>query len=130
MKENERWISIVRTEGLSVKADAEEDAESGNPKWELSADDVVEHASQIMSRPVKEKTDHSPSAPTTSGTMMYPSLQQESKHHEEKDELDYFFESIKSTIKKFSPSDIHLAKNKIFMIVSEIESKYVDEQFT
>lgn len=136
MKENERWISIVSTESLSVPADDEEEpsvrggAGSVNPKWEFSADDVVEEASQLISKPIKGKTDHNPSAPTASSTMMKFSLQQESKQHEAKDELDYFFETIKSTVKKFSPADTHLAKNKIFMIVSDIESKYVDKQFT
>lgn len=43
----------------------------------------------------------------------------------ERDELDNFFDSIKATVRKFSPTDIHLVKNKIFFMVSDIESKYI-----
>ncbi|KAF5301418.1 hypothetical protein FQA39_LY02147 [Lamprigera yunnana] len=63
-------------------------------------------------------------AHTASGTLMKYLLEEA----EVKDELDFFFESIKATVKKFSPADKHLVKSKIFGIVSDIEAKYTHQK--
>ncbi|KAK4883786.1 hypothetical protein RN001_000057 [Aquatica leii] len=46
--------------------------------------------------------------------------EEKTKKTEVKDELHFFFESIKATVKTFTPADKHLVKSKIFGIVSDI----------
>lgn len=45
---------------------------------------------------------------------------------ETRNELDLFFDSVKATVKKFSRVDVHVAKRRIFNVVSEMESKYLN----
>lgn len=47
------------------------------------------------------------------------------KSEKEKDHLDLFFDSIKATVRNFSPADIHTTKKQIFNYVSDIEDKYI-----
>lgn len=47
------------------------------------------------------------------------------KSETEKDHLDLFFDSIKATVRNFSPADIHTTKKQIFNYVSDIEDKYI-----
>ncbi|KAF5290889.1 hypothetical protein FQA39_LY14569 [Lamprigera yunnana] len=66
---------------------------------------------------------------TDSGTPMNYLLEEgKTRKAEVKYELNFFFESIKATVKKFSPADKHLVKSKIFGIVSDIEAKYIHQQ--
>lgn len=70
---------------------------------------------------------------TASSTLMNYLMTEENnkKIEANKDEIDLFFESIKATVKKFSPGDKHLVKTKIFGLVSDVEAKYVyDQQHT
>lgn len=43
----------------------------------------------------------------------------------EKDSVDLFFDSIKATVRTFSPADFYAVKTRVFNIVSEIEGKYL-----
>lgn len=67
---------------------------------------------------------------SASATLMNYILSQ--KHAEEtrtsvteKDSIDLFFDSIKATVRTFSPSDFHSLKTNIFNMVTEMESKYL-----
>lgn len=69
---------------------------------------------------------------TSSTTLMKYIIDKKEKEQEqeEKDDLYHFFEGIKRTVKKFSPTDVHLAKRKIFDIISEMEVKYLSNEIS
>ena len=43
--------------------------------------------------------------------------------------IDTFFSLMATTVKKFSPTDQHFIKTKVFSLVSEIEGKYIHNQY-
>lgn len=73
-----------------------------------------------------------PDPATASATLMKYIIDQKKneEEHQEKDELYHFFEGIKKTVTRFSPRDVHLAKTKIFDIVSEIEATYLNNEIS
>lgn len=68
----------------------------------------------------KSKVSNSPSE-TASSTLMKYILENKNESKSELSAIDQFFLSMCSTVKQFSPYHQHLAKTKIFSIVSEIE---------
>ncbi|KAF5271709.1 hypothetical protein FQA39_LY08032 [Lamprigera yunnana] len=123
---------------LTEDLDASEDLQvSQDSKDETLLLDSQSNLQGIVSQNKKEKTlkrdksnvKVSTQAHTASGTLMKCLLEEEkTKKAEVKDELDFFFESIKVTAKKLSPAEKHLVKLKIFGIVSDIEAKYIHQQ--
>jgi len=78
---------------------------------------------KITSLPKKNLSNY-PSETASSTLMKYILQKKEEENLEEKKEssaMDQFFLSMCSTVKQFSPYNQHLAKTKIFSIVSEIE---------
>ncbi|KAF5287076.1 hypothetical protein FQA39_LY16061 [Lamprigera yunnana] len=90
---------------------------------------VPQNKKEKTPKRAKSNVKVSTQAHTAGGTLMKYLLEEEkTKKAEIKDELDFFFESIKATVKIFSPADKHLVKSKIFGIVSDIEVKYIHQQ--
>ncbi|KAF5302363.1 hypothetical protein FQA39_LY10402 [Lamprigera yunnana] len=90
---------------------------------------VPQNKKEKTPKRAKSNVKVSTQAHTVSGTLMEYLLEEEkTKKAEVKDELDFFFESIKATVKKCSPADKHLVKSKISGIVSDIEAKYIHQQ--
>ncbi|KAK4887343.1 hypothetical protein RN001_003614 [Aquatica leii] len=146
MKDKERLTSVT-TENPSVSTINDEDTEydtqlsedldaSEDPQDETLLRDSQSYLQVTVPQNRKEKTPKraksnvkvSTQAHTASGTLMKYLLEEEkTKKTEVKDELHFFFESIKATVKTFSPADKHLVKSKIFGIVSDIEAKYIHQ---
>lgn len=80
-------------------------------------------SAQISRRGVKRKVE----TETASGTLMAYLLEEEKnkKNPQETDDLDYFFDNLKCTARKFS--DKNTAKRKLFLLVSEMEERHVQQ---
>lgn len=79
----------------------------------------------------KNKTNTEPPQNASATLMKYILDNKSSEGDKKLDALDQFFLSICSTVKQFSPYLQHVAKNKIFSIVSELELeqlKYAQSQ--
>ncbi|KAJ8980388.1 hypothetical protein NQ317_009382, partial [Molorchus minor] len=85
-----------------------------NVSYTGSEDDIDE---QTDTEPCGSRILDSPYPPPTVSTQP-----------EGRDELDLFFETMKETVRKFSPGDRYSAKQQIFTLVSKIEGKYVYPQ--
>ncbi|KAK4880628.1 hypothetical protein RN001_008774 [Aquatica leii] len=129
MKDKERLTSVT-TENRSVSTINDEDTEYDTQLSEdLDASEDPQNKKEKTSKRAKSNIKVSTQAHTASGTLMKYLLEEEKiKKTEVKDELHFFFESIKATVKTFSPADKHLVKSKIFGIVSDIEAKYIHQQ--
>ncbi|XP_064104818.1 uncharacterized protein LOC135214450 isoform X2 [Macrobrachium nipponense] len=64
---------------------------------------------------------------TASATLMRYLLENK-KEEQAPEPIDTFFSLMATTVKKFSPADQHFIKTKVFLLVSEIEGKYIHDQ--
>ncbi|KAK4874036.1 hypothetical protein RN001_013396 [Aquatica leii] len=151
MKDKERLTSVT-TENPSVSTinDEDEVSQDSEASYTPNASQILitsqdetllrDNQSNLQVTVLQNKKEKTPKraksnvkvftqAHTASGTLMKYLLEEEkTKKTEVKDELHFFFESIKATVRTFSPADKHLVKSKIFGIVSDIEAKYIHQQ--
>lgn len=118
MKDQNRMSSLLSQEEYCSKI-SESERELTEDSYSQTEDSPSKKETIPMT-PVKLPTE------TVSEVFMSYLLEQDKQqqtHH--KDELDHFFESLKCTVRKFSDQDKHIVKQKLFMTVSEMETKYL-----
>ncbi|CAH1115137.1 unnamed protein product [Psylliodes chrysocephalus] len=121
----------VKEEEGEIQAEDDVDGNDEQQDWttDVSSDAVTTAPKQNIQRK-KIVSRRMPSTESTSSTLMNYILSQKDLEPtnavtKEKDSIDLFFDSIKATVRTFSPVDFHTAKTRIFNIVSEIERPYV-----
>uniref|UniRef100_A0A6P7F6Y0 Uncharacterized protein LOC114327210 n=1 Tax=Diabrotica virgifera virgifera TaxID=50390 RepID=A0A6P7F6Y0_DIAVI len=83
----------------------------------------------ITKKSAQKKTTRTSKESASAVLMQYILSKKEEEQREpqnpKKDHIDLFFDSIKATVRNFSPADYQLAKRIIFNTVSDIENKYI-----
>ncbi|XP_074042027.1 uncharacterized protein isoform X2 [Leptinotarsa decemlineata] len=123
----------ARVSSLQIHDGTDEENIDGNDEEQTEAEvetnDVPAAPREVLQKNIKKKriSRKNPSnKESASSTLMNYLLSQKSiEESKEKDSIDLFFDSIKATVRSFTPADFHTVKTTIFNVVSEIERKYL-----
>ncbi|XP_076030767.1 uncharacterized protein LOC143018976 [Oratosquilla oratoria] len=127
MKDRTRVTSLQKAENEAENSDNSE--HDGTQEREVS-DEAVGVAEDSPTLPQQErltrkrKTQENNSASAT----LIRYLVEKKKEEHAPETINAFFSLMANTVKKFSPADQHYIKTKVFLLVNEIEGKYIHYQ--